>query len=405
MSLTAREIGIKSKLGLFVIFIAGAIPALIVDFDGSAYTYAAPFIINNVNLPLYYLGILISGYAAGIAIFSVVGGFLFDRFSPKFTVTISILIFSIFTIATGYSTTAIEVLLSRLIVGFGVGMFQSSSMGILGDANPNFRGSGVMLWGVLAGVGTTAAPYIFLPFLPDYHIPFLISGVLGFIVAAIFFYVVPSVFKKEKREKNPLRYALNKYTIYPILAMFFFGFTLLNMLGYYSEFLTKIMVFSSAQAAVLISMLGVGGIVFGLPAGFASDKIGRKPILLIGIALILVGIAAITYAPKNYIAFILLTIMFGTGWSIYSILTPGAGQDMVKDEVVGSTSGVILMSFNIGGIIGPLLLASYITVTRFRTGMLYFMIIPAAIALVLTLVMRFPKSTKEVAEEQTKEGL
>lgn len=405
MSLTAREIGIKSRLGLFVIFVAGALPALIVDFDGSAYTYAAPYIISNVHLPLYFLGILISGYAAGIAIFSLIGGFLFDRFSPKITVTVSILIFSIFTIATGYSTTAIEVLLSRLIVGFGVGMFQASSIGVLGDANPEFRGSGTMLWGVLAGVGTTAAPYIFLPFLPDYHLPFLISGVLGFIVAIIFFMIIPSVFKKETKAKNPLKLALNKYTIFPILAMFFFGFTLLNMLGYYSEFLLTIIKFSSAEGAVLISMLGVGGIIFGLPAGFASDKIGRKPILVIGILLVFIAIVTITYAPKNYIAFIFLTIMFGTGWSIFSVLTPASGQDMVKDEAVGSASGAILMFFNIGGIIGPLLLASYITVTTFRSGMLYFMIIPAAIALAITLFMKFPKSTKEVAKEQIKEGL
>ncbi len=405
MSLTAREMGMKNRLGLFVIFIVGALPALIVDFDGSAYAFAAPFIISNVNLPLYYLGILISGYAAGIAIFSLIGGLLFDKFSPKLTVTISILIFSVFTITTGYSTTALEVLLSRLIVGFGVGMFQSSSIGVLGDTNPEFRGTGTMLWGVLAGVGTTAAPYIFLPFLPNYHIPFLLSGILGFIVAAIFFAVVPSVFKKEEKPKNPLKLALNKYTIYPIVAMFFFGFTLLNILGYYSEFLVKIVNFSGAETAVLISMLGVGGIVFGIPAGFVSDKIGRKPILLVGILLILVSIIAITYAPKNYVAFILLTIMFGTGWAIYSILTPTAGQDMVKDEAVGSASGTILMSFNIGGIIGPLMLASYITVTRFRTGMLYFMIVPAVIALIITVFMKFPKSTKQAVEEQIKEGL
>ncbi|WP_061951558.1 MFS transporter [Acidiplasma cupricumulans] len=298
MVTTAREIGIKSRIGLLTIFIAGALPAIIVDFDGSAYSFAAPFIISAVKLPIYYLGILVSGYAAGIAIFSVVGGFLFDRLSPKLTVISSILIFSVFTISTGYSTTAIEVLISRLIVGFGVGMFQSSSIGILGDTNPEFRGTGVMLWGVLAGVGTTAAPYIFLPFLPAYHIPFLISGILGFIVALIFYIIIPPVFKKEEKAKNPIKMAINRYTIYPLIAMFFFGFTLLNILGYYSEYLIKIVSFSSSEAAVLISMLGVGGIIFGLPAGFASDKIGRKPILILGIILIFISMVFITYSPK-----------------------------------------------------------------------------------------------------------
>lgn len=402
---TARERGVKSRLGLFTIFVAGALPAIIVDFDGSAYSYAAPFIINAVNLPIYYLGILISGYAAGIAIFSVIGGFLFDKVSPKITVSSSIIIFSIFTITTGYSTTAIEVLLSRLIVGFGVGMFQASSIGVLGDTNPEFRGTGTMLWGVFAGVGTTAAPYIFLPFLPAYHIPFLISGLLGFIVAAIFFVIIPPVFKKEEKAKNPLKLALNRYTIFPIIAMFFFGFTLLNILGYYSEYLINVVTFSSAEAAVLISMLGVGGIVFGLPAGFSSDKIGRKPILILGILLVFISIVFITYSPKNYILFIVLTIMFGTGWAIYSVLSPTAGQDMVKDEAVGSASGAILMAFNIGGIIGPLLLASYISVKTFRSGMLYFMVIPAAIAVIITIFMKFPGKTSEIVKEQTKEGL
>ena len=97
--------------------------------------------------------------------------------------------------------------------------------------------------------------------------------------------------------------------------------------------------------------------------------------------------------------------MFGTGWAIYSVLSPTAGQDMVKDEAVGSASGAILMAFNIGGIIGPLLLASYISVKTFRSGMLYFMVIPAAIAVIITIFMKFPGKTSEIVKEQTKEGL
>ena len=405
MQITAREMGTRNKFGLFLIFIIGALPAVLTNIDGIIYSYGAPFIIAHVNLPLYYLGILISSYAAGIAIFNLIGGFLFDKFSPRITVTISILVFSLSTIATGYSNTALELFLSRMLVGFGAGMFESSSLAVLGDTNPHFRGSGAMVWAVLGSIGVIIGPYIVLPLLPNYSIAFLISGILGFIVAGIFFFVMPPVFKKEKKERNPLKFAFNKYTIYPILGMFFFGFTLLNVLGYYSEFLTKIIVFSSAQTAVLISMIGIGGIIFSLPAGYVSDKIGRKPILLIGITLILVGIIAITYAPKNYIAFILLTIMFGAGYNIYFTLTGVTGQDMVKDTSTGSVSGVIFMFFNIGGIIGPLLLASYITTTSFRSGMLYFMIIPAAIAFILTLLMKFPKPIKEVADEQLKEGL
>ena len=180
---------------------------------------------------------------------------------------------------------------------------------------------------------------------------------------------------------------------------------MLNLLGYYSEYLIHIVDFPTNKVAVILSMLGVGGIVFGLPAGYSSDKIGRKPLLIIGIILIFISIIAITYSPKNYIIFIMLTIMFGTGFSVFSLLAPAAGQDMVTDEAVGSASGVIFMAFNTGGIIGSLLMASYISIENFRSGMLYFMVLPAAIALIITIFMRFPESTTKIAEDQLKEGL
>lgn len=408
---STRKMAVASRLSIIAIFIVGAIPALVSDFDGSAYTYASTYIISAVHLPAYYYGVLISGYAAGIAVFSLVGGFLFDRVSPPKTVVVaSVLFFSVFTILTGYSTSAAELVASRVLVGFGVGMFQSASVSFLGgDANPEARGgTGVMVWGgVLAGVGTfLAPPYVILPFLPDYRIPFLISGILGFVVAGIFQTVIPRVFKNEPRARNPLKDMVNRYSIFPpMLAMFFFGFTLLNILGYYSDLLEKVIGFSDAQAAVIISLLGVGGgVVFGIPAGYLSDRIGRKGVLVIGITLIALGALGITYSPRNMGLFIFLTLAFGTGWSIFSILSPpAAGQDMVRDEVVGSVSGAILMTFNIGGIIGPPLLLAYEVarnVPPLKTGMLYLMDIPALVALVITVAMRYPKNIREVVRQQ-----
>ncbi|WP_188681405.1 MFS transporter [Thermogymnomonas acidicola] len=398
---STRKMAVASRLSIIAIFIVGAIPALVSDFDGSAYTYASTYIISAVHLPAYYYGVLISGYAAGIAVFSLVGGFLFDRVSPKTVVVASVLFFSVFTILTGYSTSAAELVASRVLVGFGVGMFQSASVSFLGDANPEARGTGVMVWGVLAGVGTFLAPYVILPFLPDYRIPFLISGILGFVVAGIFQTVIPRVFKNEPRARNPLKDMVNRYSIFPMLAMFFFGFTLLNILGYYSDLLEKVIGFSDAQAAVIISLLGVGGVVFGIPAGYLSDRIGRKGVLVIGITLIALGALGITYSPRNMGLFIFLTLAFGTGWSIFSILSPAAGQDMVRDEVVGSVSGAILMTFNIGGIIGPLLLAYEVARNvPLKTGMLYLMDIPALVALVITVAMRYPKNIREVVRQQ-----
>jgi len=397
---TTRKMATGSLIGLITVFVIGALPALASDFDGSAYTFASATIISSLKLHSYYLGILISGYAAGIAVFSLVGGFLFDKFSPKTIVVASVLFFSIFTITTGYSVNGLELVVSRVLVGFGVGMFQAASVAFLGDANPKSRGTGVMVWGVLAGLGLLIAPYIFLPFHHNYRVPFLISGVIGFAISAIFYAFIPNVYKMEKKSRNPLREMVNGYSIFPMLAMFFFGFTLLNVLGYFSYFLENVVGFTYSSTAVIVSVLGVGGIVFGIPAGIASDRLGRKYILVLAIALIALASILMVYLPRNFAIFIVLTIAFGTGWSIYSILSPAAGQDMVRDQVVGSVSGAVLMTFNIGGIIGPLLLGYLLTRIPFRSAFLYAAVLPAFIALVITIAMRYPKNVKEIVNAQ-----
>ncbi|WP_297216881.1 MFS transporter [Thermoplasma sp.] len=402
---TTRKLATSSLMGLITVFVIGALPALAADFDGSAYTFASATIISNVRLPSYYLGILISGYAAGIAVFSLVGGFLFDKFSPKTIVVASVLFFSVFTITTGYSVNAVELIISRVLVGFGVGMFQSASVAFLGDANPESRGTGVMVWGVMAGLGLVIAPYIFLPFHHSYRMPFLISGIIGFVISVIFYALIPNIFKMEKKPKNPLREMVNGYSIFPMLAMFFFGFTLLNVLGYFSYFLESVVGFTYGSTAVIISVLGVGGIVFGIPAGIASDRIGRKYILVLAITLIFLSSLLMVLLHRNILLYLILTIAFGTGWSIFSILSPAAGQDMVRDQVVGSVSGAVLMTFNIGGIIGPLLLSYLLTRIAFRTAFLYAAVIPALIALIITVAMRYPKNVKEIVNAQLKEEL
>ncbi|WP_171823469.1 MFS transporter [Thermogymnomonas acidicola] len=407
---STRKMAVASRLSIIAIFIVGAIPALVSDFDGSAYTYASTYIISAVHLPAYYYGVLISGYAAGIAVFSLVGGFLFDRVSPPKTVVVaSVLFFSVFTILTGYSTSAAELVASRVLVGVRrwdvpvcIRIVPRGGREPGGEGGHRCHGVG----GVLAGVGTfLAPPYVILPFLPDYRIPFLISGILGFVVAGIFQTVIPRVFKNEPRARNPLKDMVNRYSIFPpMLAMFFFGFTLLNILGYYSDLLEKVIGFSDAQAAVIISLLGVGGVVFGIPAGYLSDRIGRKGVLVIGITLIALGALGITYSPRNMGLFIFLTLAFGTGWSIFSILSPpAAGQDMVRDEVVGSVSGghtddvqhrrnnrpPLLLAYEVARNVPPL-----------KTGMLYLMDIPALVALVITVAMRYPKNIREVVRQQ-----
>ncbi len=398
-----RDESKKSVFWLILFSIVGASPAIGSLFDTSSYSYASPYIIAKTHLSIGYLGILISTFSLGIAIFSIIGGVLFDKFSAKYSMILGVSILSVFTVATGYSTNLIELTVSRLITGFGIGIIQVTAFAFLGDANPKTRGFSIMFYGELGAIGGIVAPYILAPFLPNYTIPFDISGIIGFIIILIFIIFIPNTFKIQKKLKNPLKETINKDTIYIILAIFFFGFTLLNILGYYAEYLEKFVGFGKIDVGIILSGLYIGALIFSLPGGYLSDKIGRKYTLIVFISLIVISTVGIIISGKNLVLFLLLTIIFGAGWHVYSVISPASGQDLVDDKAVGSVSGVIYFFYNIGGVIGPLLLAYSLIYVPFRSAMIYFMLVPALIAFGLTAAIKYPKNIKEIVEEQAEE--
>ena len=293
-----------------------------------------------------------------------------------------------------------ELVISRLATGFGVGIIQVGSFGFLGDQNTLKRGISIMFYGEMGAIGGIVAPYVLEPFLPNYTIAFDISGVLGAVLILLFIFLIPNTFKIQSKAKNPFKGTIKRSTILIMLSIFFFGFTLLNVVGYYAYYLEDIIGFSKLDVGVILSGLYIGALIFSLPAGYFSDRYGRKYVLMTFISLIFISTAGIILAGKIFILFLLLTIMFGAGWHVYSVITPAAGQDLVDDKSVGSISGAIYFFYNIGGVIGPLLLAYSISFIKFKIAMVYFMLIPAIIALILTFIVKYPKNIKKVLEEQ-----
>ena len=100
---TVRGLAGKKTMWLIFFSIIGASPAIGSLFDTSSYSYASPYILAQIHLSAGYLGLLVSMYALGIAIFSIIGGYLFDKFSAKYTLIIGLIVLSLFTVATGYS--------------------------------------------------------------------------------------------------------------------------------------------------------------------------------------------------------------------------------------------------------------------------------------------------------------
>ncbi len=384
---TVRSASRKSQARFILILIIAAIPAFLEGFDNNLFTYGAPYIVHNVHGTAALLGSVATGYALGIAVFSMVGGYLFDRMPVKYTVMASIVLFAGCTVLTGYVSSPATLWIARLGVGLGVGIFQPAGAALLGDIFWETRGRALSVFSVLFGLGLFVGPYLINPFLPHYQTPFLLSGVAALISLVLFQIFIPRTYKVLERQQLKLSGIFNRNVIILSVAIFLFGITLFGFLGYYSDYLINVLHLPGGTSAGIYSMGGLGGLICAFPIGYIADKIGRKRGVSLASLLIVIGSVGMFVVSSNVPLLYILTFLFGAGWGIYVGLSVGLAQDSTDDAIAGSVTGWIYLVFNVGALFGGPIFAALIP-AGFVTAGLVTLGLTSFITLVLTFLTR-----------------
>ncbi len=401
-NVTVRALAYQSSWKFFLIVIVSALPAFMEGFDSNLFAFGAPYIVHQVHATAALLGTLATGFALGIAIFSLVGGYLFDRFSVKYTIVMSVVIFALFTVLTGFATSPVVLFVARLLVGVGIGIFQPAIVALLGDIFFETRGRAVSAFAVFFGGGLFVSPFVIQPFLPHYRIPFIISGLVSLAVLVAFVLVIPRTYKKMSRRRVGFSAVFHRNLLILSASIFLFGICLFGFLGYYSDYLLKGLGLASGQAATVYSMGGLGGLICAFPIGYLADKLGRKYIVSLAAFLIMVGSLGMFLVSRNIAALVALTFAFGAGWGIYVDLVATLSQDSVDDAIAGTVTGWIFLLFNVGAlfggpIFGRLLPAGFVTAGVVTLGF------SSVLSFVLTLLTR-PVTESNIVVEEVKEG-
>ncbi len=386
-TITVRSVSRHSTRQFIIILFIASIPAFLEGFDNNLFTFGAPYIVHNIHGASALLGTLATGYALGIAVFSMVGGYLFDRTPVKYTVMASIVLFAGFTVLTGYVSTPRELFAVRLGVGIEVGIFQPAAAALLGDIFFETRGRALSLFSVLFGLGLFVGPYLISPFLPHYRIPFVLSGIAALISLALFAVFIPRTYKVLEKQSINLAGMFNHNVIILSFAIFLFGITLFGFLGYYSDYLLNVLHLPPGLSAGIYSMGGLGGLICAFPIGYLADKIGRKRGLSFASLLIVIGSIGMFSVTRNVLLLFVLTFLFGAGWGIFVGLSIGVAQDSTHDAIAGSVTGWIYLIFNLGALLGGPMFSSLIPL-GFKTAGLITLGLTSTVSFVLSLLTR-----------------
>jgi MFS transporter, ACS family, hexuronate transporter len=344
--------------------------------DRAAFGLAAPLFSKELDIGPAELGVLLSAFSIGYAMFNFIGGLASDRFGAKRVFGFALALWSIFCASIAGTFNFASMFAARVLFGASEGPFASlvnkitnnwfrkdeaaAAVGIGNAGNP----FGAAVAGPIVGFIATAW---------GWRAPFLIFGLLGLIMSIAWVAFAsdqpPGGPVNKQAEShghggNPrLTFYLRQPSIFvTAFAFFAMNYLLFFFLSWFPKYLVDELHFSVANMGLVTVIPWALGIVGMGGGGFLTDFAARRMDRTLSRKLVLGGFLAlssiciafagrVSEAPAA-VALTSLAVLFmylasSAPWIIV--------QDIVEPELVGSVGGFNHMIANLGGFCAPLI--------------------------------------------------
>lgn len=336
----------KSALNFYVIMVAtiAAVAGVLFGFDTGVVSGAILFIRNQYHLTNLMNGVVVSSVLCGALVGSFLSGTFADYFGRRKLLIITSLIFVVGALGSAATTGILDLILSRFVVGFAIGIASFAAPLYISEvAPPEHRGAlvslnqlaitlGILLayfvdmayqhstnnWRLMFGFGVIPAVILFfgMLFLPRSPRWLVLKGRMDEArktlkrVRGIFFQEDELThIKNSLQEKGHWRLLLQGWLMPAIGIGLALGFlqqcTGINTIIYYAPTIFEMAGFKSASGAILATTgVGVVNVLFTIIALPLIDRWGRRPLLLSGMTCMLFSLCflAFSFAYQSDIA-------------------------------------------------------------------------------------------------------
>ena len=342
----------------------------LVFFDRNAINFLMPAIQVDLGLSGTQIGMLASGLAFAWALSAYFIGAWSDLYrARKPFVLLSIIVFSLCSAFSGLATSFAFLLAARIVMGIAEGPFLPVCLSIMNsESSPHRRGlnAGIMQNVFAAAFGTLLAGFL-VPQLAaafDWRVTFFLTGIPGLICALLVWIYLKEPARDPEEDKKPApRIGLSALTmlkdhnirICSVVSIFMVAWFLVGLV-FLPIYFTTVRGFTADQAGALVGVTGLSTMFCGFLVPAWSDRVGRKPAMVLFCFMgIVTSLAALYFDGPMWMMGVLLFIGWsGTGaFPIFMGVVPG---ETVPRAMTASAMGlVVCIGELIGGVSVPTL--------------------------------------------------
>ncbi len=351
--------------------------AFIMYIDRAVIGTAAPMIMKEFGLSKIAMGWSASAFNWTYALLQVPGGWLADRYGPRVVLAAAMVWWSVFTAATGLSTGAVSLTITRGLFGAGESAaFPSSSRALVAWLPKNRRafGQGFQHSGARFGAAVAPALVVLMMARFDWRTAFYILGVVGVLWAGVWYWYYrdspldhPGVNAGERRlladvsavaakRRVPWRLILHSRDLWYLSVLYFcYGWVLWMYLTWLPTYLIEARGFAQLKVGIFTSLPLLAATITNGLGGWLSDKLtdlwglrrGRMTVSITGFLIAAIGLVPGVLARDPYTAMMWLVIALA-GLEMTVAVSWAICID-IGESCSGSVSGVMNTIGNLGG--------------------------------------------------------
>ncbi|MDF2793847.1 MAG: major facilitator family transporter [Pseudomonas orientalis] len=336
-----------------------------VFFDRLALSFLFPFMAQELQLSNSHLGMLSSVLALAWAISGTLVGAWSDRRGVRKPLLIAaVILFSLCSALSGLVAGFLSLLLFRAIMGLAEGPILPLSQSMMVEASsPHRRGLNMgLLQGSAAGLlGAVIGPPVLIALAETYgwRHAFIVSLLPGLLIAWLIWRYVrqdepcqaPVSTVKLTGHRLALLKSRNIVLCTLISCVFLTWFVIL--ISFTPTFLVSVRGYSAPSMGAIMSCLGAAWVVWGFVVPSISDRIGRRPTLVLFSLIAACCPIALLFAPSPMILGILMVLTY-TGLGCFTLFMSTIPAETVPREVMATALGMIMgVGELVGGFVAP----------------------------------------------------